>query len=90
MLNSKVNRSFNYTNLFFFPKDESGRTDRTRPISVSNTDNRIVANAIRKLISPSLENILEKSQTAFMPGKLIEDPIHAFNEKFCSSSGGEL
>lgn len=78
----RVNRSFNYTNLFFFPKDSSGRVDRTRPISVSNTDNRIIANVVRRLISPALGNLLDDSQTAFIPGKLIEDPIFSFNEKF--------
>lgn len=78
----RANRSFNYTNLFFFPKDDSGRVDRTRPISVSNTDNRIIANVVRRLISPAIGNILDDAQTAFIPGKLIEDPIYSFNEKF--------
>ena len=47
------NRSFNYTNLFLFLKDNSHKANRTRQISVSNTDNRIVANVVRKLISPA-------------------------------------
>ena len=81
-IKGRINRSFNYTNLFFFPKDDAGRVDRTRPISVSNTDNRIIANVVRHLISPTLGSLLDDSQTAFLPGKLIEDPIFEFNEKF--------
>jgi hypothetical protein len=48
----RTNRSFNFTNLFFFPKDSSNLPNHLRPISVSNTDNRLMANVIRKLITP--------------------------------------
>ena len=72
----RTNKSFNFTNLFFFPKDESGGADRTRPISVSNTDNRIIANVVRRVISPNIYSILDESQTAFAPGKHIEEPIY--------------
>ena len=65
-IKGRTNRSFNYTNLFFFPKDDSGRVDRTRPISVSNTDNRIIANVVRHLISPALGRLLDDSQTCLL------------------------
>ena len=78
----RTNKSFNFTNLFFFPKDESGEANRTRPISVSNTDNRIIANVVRRVISPNIYSILDESQTAFAPGKHIEEPIYRFSTKF--------
>ena len=84
----RINKSFNFTNLFFFPKDETGSADRTRPISVSNTDNRTVANVLRRVMSPNILSILDKSQTAFAPGKHIEEPIYRFTSKFYSALNG--
>ena len=84
--NNKPNRSFNFTNLFFFPKDSTNRADKTRPISVSNTDNRIIANTIRKIITPTIAKILTPSQTAFVPGRSIDENILFFNEKFYTAS----
>ena len=49
------NSTFNHSNLFFFPKDGSFTTAKTRPISVSNTDNRIMANVIRFVITPAIQ-----------------------------------
>ena len=76
------NKTLNHTNIFFFPKDDTYRAGHTRPISVSNTDNRIVANVVRKVITPAIVDVLDPSQSAFMPGRHIEDNIIAFNESF--------
>ena len=76
------NRSFNHTNLFFFPKDGSYKPDRTRPISVSNTDNRLVANVVRHVITPFIQKIINPAQKAFAKNSRIEEPIVFFNEKF--------
>ena len=61
----KPNRSFNYTNLFFFPKDSSNTFNKLRPISVSNTDNRLVAKIVHEAITPAIAAILAKSQRAY-------------------------
>ena len=76
------NKTLNYTNIFFFPKDNTSRAEKTRPISVSNTDNRIIANVVRRVITPAIVDILDTSQSAFMPGRRIEDNIEAFNMAF--------
>ena len=55
-----------------------------RPITVSNTDNRLVANMLRACITPAVQEILEKSQKAFMEDASIEDNIRVFNEQFYS------
>ena len=78
----RANRSFNFTNIFFFPKDSTFRAARQRPISVGNTDNRIVANVIRRKITPAILDILASNQTAFNPNSSIEDNIRFFNERF--------
>ena len=88
-LTRKANRSFNYTNLFFFPKDSSNALPNLRPISVSNADNRIIANVLRALITPAVAEILDKSQRAFMPEASIEDNISFFNQAFYSHVGDD-
>ena len=78
----KANRSFNYANLFFFPKDSSNTLPKLRPISVGNTDNRLIANVLRRCISPALCAILTDTQKAFVPGATIDDNILHFNDNF--------
>jgi hypothetical protein len=78
--------SFNHALLFFFPKDESFTTDKLRPISVSNTDNRLVANTIRLAISPSLHDLLDPSQRAFVPGRSMQDNIEQANAAFYNNT----
>ena len=78
----QANKSFNFSNLFFFPKDTSNTPLKQRPIAVSNTDNRLIANAIRRSISPAISAILTKTQKAFVLGASIEDNIRHYNEEF--------
>ena len=66
--NNKPNKSFNYANLFFLPKDDSHLPHAVRPITVVNTDNRLMANVVRMGITPALLTILHKAQKAFVPG----------------------
>ena len=77
----RANSSFNFSNLFFFPKDESLRPTNLRPISVANTDNRLVANVLRRLISPAIFEVLSPNQRAFMPGSQAFDAVNFFNAK---------
>ena len=67
----RANKSFNYTNIFFFPKDSTFTPGRQRPISVGNTDNRIIASVTRKKITPAILDILSRGQTAFNPSRTI-------------------
>ena len=54
--------NFNHSLLFFLPKKASGKTssgegyyesENVRPLNVTNTDNRLLANAIKHRIEPS-------------------------------------
>jgi hypothetical protein len=80
----RPNSSFNLINLFFFPKGDSNHPSKLRPISVSNSDNRIIANVVRSLISPAIGEILDKSQRGFLARRSIEDNILGVNQAFYS------
>jgi len=53
-----------------------------RPISVSNTDNRIISNCLRLVLIGPIGDLIAKSQGAFFPGRTIESPIRSMNQKF--------
>ena len=80
--NNKPNKSFNYANLFFLPKDDSHLPHAVRPITVVNTDNRLMVNVVRMGITPALLTILHKAQKAFVPGEDIEGLVRDFNRSF--------
>ena len=84
------NRSFNACLLFFLPK-MAGSTDalQHRPIAVSNTDNRILANCIKSILAPTIDAVISPRQHAFLRGRSIEDCIHFFNDKFFSAKAAD-
>ena len=41
----------------------------TRPISIVNTDNRLIANVYRFRLEPILDNIISPQQQGFLPGR---------------------
>ena len=79
---NRPNNSFNFANLFFLPKDDSRLPTAIRPISVVNTDNRLVANVVRAGLTPVLVPILNKTQKAFIAGEDIEGLVAHFNNDF--------
>jgi hypothetical protein len=85
----RANKSFNYSSLFFFPKDSSNLPSHLRPISVSNTDNRLIANVIRKAIAPAITDILDPAQKAFIAEASIDDNIAFFNQLFADNQADD-
>eukprot|EP00959_Pyramimonas_sp_CCMP1952_P131244 2743955-Pyramimonas_sp.AAC.1 len=70
--------SFNESLIFFIPKKVSGFDDRwgefydpehTRPITVTNFDNRILASAVRRRIEPILAKWVSPQQRGFIGGR---------------------
>src|SRR4051794_12384697 len=59
---------FNKGLLFLLPKKNTGLISDTRPISVTNTDNRILAAAVAKKIMPAVIDLVEPSQKGFLNG----------------------
>ena len=73
---------FNGGLLYLIPKKGLGTIEDTRPIVVSNTDNRILATIFNRLIIHSLEEIIDPDQKGFLPDRLMKDHIMFFNESF--------
>jgi ribonuclease HI len=74
--------SFNDAIFHLLPKKGTGWVADTRPLSVSNTYNRIIASAIKWAIQPSLLGLLHRNQVGFWPGRTIDENIDFFNEIF--------
>mmetsp|Transcript_25825 Transcript_25825/g.50882 ORF Transcript_25825/g.50882 Transcript_25825/m.50882 type:complete len:1460 (+) Transcript_25825:869-5248(+) len=73
---------FNEATLHLFPKPGPPTVENTRPIVVSNTDNRLIATCIRQAILPCLDKIIDLCQAGYLPGRQMEAHIRALNENF--------
>ena len=58
----------------------------TRPLSVSNTYNRIIAAVIKAAIQPAILSYISKDQTGFWPGRSMDENIELFNELFYAAA----
>jgi hypothetical protein len=74
--------SFNEAIFHLLPKKGTGWISDTRPLSVSNTYNRIIASAIKWAIQPAILGLLHRNQVGFWPGRSIDENIEFFNEIF--------
>ena len=68
-------RNFNKGLLFLLPKKFTGLIADTRPLSVTNTDNRILARTVAHKIMPSVENFIEPAQKGFLTGRQGTDHV---------------
>ena len=68
--------------LFLIPKKGTLLPSDTRPISVTNADNRIIAKAVVGAITPALCHVLHGSQKGFIEGRIFEEHIRELNEQF--------
>ena len=73
---------FNHSIFHLLPKKGTGYIEDTRPLSVSNTYNRIIAATIKTAIQPSILGYISKDQTGFWPGRSMDENIEYFNEMF--------
>ena len=55
-----------------------------RPISVANSDNRIIAAAAVRAISPAVSGLIHVNQKGFCPGRKGEDNIDALLNNYYS------
>ncbi len=60
---------FNFASLFLIPQNSSLNVEDTRPISVTNADNRIIARALTIAITPAVQATLHRNQKGFVPGR---------------------
>jgi len=75
-------REFNMGEVCFFPKDNSSTVDRTRPITLNNTSNRIVAAIIADTIMPAVDFLVDCRQRGFVRGRRGDDNIHEITNTF--------
>ena len=73
---------FNHGLLFLIPKKHTGLISDTRPISVTNTDNRLLASTVAQLIMPAVSSLVEVSQKGFLAGQNGMDHTLQINEFF--------
>ena len=75
-------KEFNLGLLCIFPKDNSSTIDRTRPITLGNTDNRIIAGIIAGVIMPAVDAIADKRQKGFIRGRIGGDNIRELTDLY--------
>ena len=73
---------FNYGVLFLLPKKGLGTPEDTRPISVTNACNRIIAKGVLSCIIPALKEFIHSTQKGFIPDRESGDHIRELNELF--------
>ena len=78
----KPPKGFNKARLFLIPKNDSMMIEKTRPISVTNCDNRIIASAIAEAIGPACDAIMHHTQKGFIPGRNGDDHIMSLNRDY--------
>jgi ribonuclease HI/exonuclease III len=74
--------AFNSGLLYLIPKKSLGVIEDTRPIVVSNADNRLIASILRALVAAPLADLISIHQKGFLPGRRMDDHIMFFNEAF--------
>ena len=81
---NRDSHEFNFSNMFCIPKKPSGKTDHgeafyapaaTRPLSVVNTDNRIIANSRRLRWEVIFNEWVSEMQKGFLPGRSMSSNI---------------
>ena len=78
-------KDFNLGLGVFIPKVLDNTPENTRPIAMTNTDNRLLAKTVASYILPSLAETLSVNQSAIIPGRDITDNIQAVTSAFYAS-----
>jgi hypothetical protein len=73
---------FNNGLLFLLPKKKTGLVSDTRPLSVTNTDNRLIAATVAHSIMPAMLDLVDPSQKGFLNGRQGADHVVDVNRFF--------
>ena len=75
-------RGFNFSRLNLLPKKSTFLPEDTRPISIPNSDNRVISTIIKNTIHDPVAAFLHKAQKAFIRGLHIQDHVYDVNKVF--------
>ena len=73
---------FNFATLFLLPKKETNLIDDTRPISVNNSGNRLVARVLFMSVVDASQKLITDYQKMFLPGRLMTDHLRGLADSF--------
>lgn len=73
---------YNHGLLFLLPKKATGLVEDTRPLSVTNTDNRLLASTVARVAMPAVLQLVSPSQKGFLTGVESDDHIVEINSFF--------
>jgi hypothetical protein len=76
---------YNKARLFLIPKTDSLLVQDTRPISVTDAANRIVASCLALAVTPALQAFIEANQKGFVPGRVGTQHVHGLINEFYAS-----
>ena len=76
---------FNHGLLFLLPKKLTGLLSDTRPLSVTNSDNRILAACVARCIMPAVDAYVHHSQKGFVAGRQRCEHVAEINDLFYKS-----
>ena len=74
--------SYNKARLFLIAKTDSLLVQDTRPISVTDAANRIVASCLATALTPALQDFIEQTQKGFVPGRVGTEHVHGLTNEF--------
>jgi hypothetical protein len=74
--------SFNFANLFLLPKKETLEINDTRPISVNNAGNRLVARVLFLAVADASQKLIGDYQKMFLPTRRMSDHLRSLNAKY--------
>ena len=82
MEGGELPRDFNLGLLHIIPKKDTHRIDDTRPITVNNAGNRLIASVIVDRITPAWDDMLNRAQKLFIKGRVMAEHVWDINEKY--------
>jgi ribonuclease HI len=76
---------FNEGNLLLIPKKDTGLVSDTRPITISNSVNRILARVVAVRVGRVVDKLLPSSQQGFVYGRHMTNHVLSLNYDFYTS-----
>ena len=74
--------SFNFANLYLLPKKDTLEVDDTRPISVNNAGNRLVARVLFLAVADASQKLIGEYQKMFLPTRQMSDHLRSLNANY--------